>query len=180
MWGLLAIICGMRVAVALGSRLRGKDEGEARKRRGVVRAAGAGDRGWGLLAIICGMRVAVALGSRLRGKDEGEARKRRVMQKSSFAGKTRGRRGDDECGGCWRSLGVCEWRLRWVPAFAGKTRRRRGKDEGEARERRVMQRSPFPGTARGGSIYNCPPCSGIVMRLPCLLGGKSLISYVCY
>ena len=33
-WGLLATLVGMRVMVALGSRLRGNDEGEARERRG--------------------------------------------------------------------------------------------------------------------------------------------------
>ena len=58
-WGLLATLVGMRVTVALGSRLRGNDVGEARERpvlqrspyagtTGVgVGAAGAGDRGGG-------------------------------------------------------------------------------------------------------------------------------------
>ena len=71
-WGLLATLVGMRVTVALGSRLRGNDggggAGMTRGRRG---NGGSGRRGWGLLATLVGMRVTVALGSRLRGNDGG-------------------------------------------------------------------------------------------------------------
>ena len=101
-WGLLATLVGMRVMVALGSRLRGNDgrgagmtgagagarttggEGVGTVGGEGVRTVGAGDRGWGLLAILCRMRVMVALGSRLRGND------------GRGAGTTRGRRGNDE------------------------------------------------------------------------------------
>ena len=86
-WGLLATLVGMRVTVALGSRLRGNDgrgagmtgagagarttggEGAGTTGGEGVGTVGAGDRGWRLLAILCRMRVMVALGSRLRGND---------------------------------------------------------------------------------------------------------------
>ena len=76
-WGLLATLVGMRVTVALGSRLRGNDEGEVRERRG----RGVGTTGY---AEVSG-----------RGNDEGEVRGRRIMQRSPYAGTTRGRRGND-------------------------------------------------------------------------------------
>ena len=63
-WGLLANLVGMRVTVALGSRLRGNDEG------------GAGTTGY---AEVSG-----------RGNDEGEARGRRIMHRSPYAGTTGG------------------------------------------------------------------------------------------
>ena len=107
---------GIRVTVALGSRLRGNDVEEAQGRRVMQRSTFAGttwgrrkddelckgllsrerqEWPWGrrerarrLLATLVGIRVTVALGSRLRGNDVGEAQGRRVMQRSPFAGTT--------------------------------------------------------------------------------------------
>ena len=121
---LLATLVGIRVTVALGSRLRGNDVGEAQGRRVMQRSTFAGttwgrrkddelckglpsrerqEWPWGrrerarrLLATLVGIRVTVALGSRLRGNDVEEAQGRRVMQRSTFAGTTWGRRKDDE------------------------------------------------------------------------------------
>ena len=125
---LLATLVGMRVTVALGSRLRGNDVEEAQGRRVMQRSTFAGttwgrreddelckglpsrerqEWPWGrrerarrLLATLVGIRVTVALGSRLPGNDVEEAQGRRVMQRSTFAGTTWGRRkGHELCRG---------------------------------------------------------------------------------
>ena len=119
-WGLLATLVGMRVTVALGSRLRGNDgrgagmtgagagagarttggEGVGTVGGEGVGTVGAGDRGWGLLATLVGMRVTVALGSRLRGNDGRGA--------ETTGGVRERREGATGGGGCWRPWLVCE------------------------------------------------------------------------
>ena len=73
--GLSATLSGLRVAVALGSRLRGNDEG------------------LGLSATLSGLWVAVALGSRLRGNDEGGRANERWRRR--FDGRGRGKAGGE-------------------------------------------------------------------------------------
>ena len=101
-WGLQENSAGLRVVVALGSRLRGNDEGrrgcdeercgndEGRCECGGRGRHGVG-RGWGLQENSAGLRVVVALGSRLRGNDEG-----RRGNDEGRRGNDEGRRGNDE------------------------------------------------------------------------------------
>ena len=147
-WGLLATLVGMRVTVALGSRLRGNDEGEARGRRimhrspdagttgGGVGAAGAGDREWGCAGFP-------------------PSRERRgggawTTNYASVSGRGNDRRGRGSGGGGRPGVG-----LRWVPAFAGTTRGKRGDDE-LCRGLRTRERQEGRGSGGGG-----PPGVGL-------------------
>ena len=163
---LLETLVGMRGTVALGSRLRGNDEGATRGQRG-------NDEG------VAGTTRRRRRGS--RGTTNGSGRPREVAvgdlgwyARDGCAGfphatahprpsrERRGGRGNDEGawkrreratarGGCWRPWLVCEGRLRWVPAFEGATRgsrERRGGDEGVAGTTRG-RRGGSGGTTRG-------------------------------
>ena len=129
---LLETLVGMRGTVALGSRLRGNDEGATRGQRGNDEGVAGTTRGSRERRGGRGNDEGATRGSReRRGGDEGAAGERRGAWKRRERATGRG--------GCWRPWLVCEGWLRWVPAFEGATRGQRGNDGGggAAGERRM-------------------------------------------